>query len=616
MKYSSLKNKTESETSKEDEDSKPATKESESEAESSKTEAVNDVIAIIGKVNSLELIKCLHELCKFVDCFGKGHSAIVEEVVKIYWADKSREDIKVFEKFFLSVLSYHPYYTRIIIRSTLKMFIPDQDNMPKIGLDLIHQNLHHFLKKYLKKLKGERKELIKQVISIFPFFKAPSEKVVSYMRCLLEMVKYIPDRRSDILEIIFEKCIQIDAGISRPQLRKYCALKEKAEKGDDVGVDSGEGDSEDEDDGDDTVPLTEVDKRLCESLDQCMELLLNFILYKPPIESSETDKDPGSGMEGEENAKKLAAEVTANDTKRIFLMLMKTHLISSDKINSLQYTIFLLASSNKSYRQKMLSSCWDIFTTKTQHSIFRQAAISYLSGFLCRSRPVKNKAARKWLVKIINWIHDYLRLDGSNDLDYMEVNLDANGPFYSACQAAFYVIAFRHSDFVVEDDVSFLSNLELNSIITHPLNPLRAISSNVVKEFSKVTAFYQVCYCKNVILRNNRITLPVIGNSSSERSATATKLMLDKYFPFDPYLLSRTKHLVAPFYREHVASLTSESEVEEEKEEDEGSDQEYILESPKGVAGRRSRCLSSSSSTTQGRTRTISLTLTTELDEI
>ena len=320
-----------------------------------------------------------------------------------------------------------------------------------------------------------------------------------------------------------------------------------------------------------------------------------------------------SGKEDEEGRTGNPSKELEADIKRIVLKLMKSHLISSDKLNCLQYTVFLLASEDKSFRSKMMTCCWDIFIAKTQHSIFRQAAISYLSGFLCRSKSAKNKVARKWLVKIINWIHDYLRLDSSNDLDYMNINLESNGAFYSACQAAFYLIAFRHADFVIDDDVSFLSNLELGSIISHPLNPLRAICAGIVSEFSKVTAFYQVCYCKNVIMRNNRITLPVIGDIASASPSTATKQLLDKYFPFDHYLLPRTKYLVAPHFREYEALVMSESEEDVEANDRDDGDGDDLLESMEDETGRQRR---SSQSSATSRTRTISLTLISELNEI
>ena len=34
--------------------------------------------------------------------------------------------------------------------------------------------------------------------------------------------------------------------------------------------------------------------------------------------------------------------------------------------------------------------------------------------------------------------------DNSHSVDYMVVNLAVHGPLYSACQALFYTIAFRH----------------------------------------------------------------------------------------------------------------------------------------------------------------------------
>ena len=52
--------------------------------------------------------------------------------------------------------------------------------------------------------------------------------------------------------------------------------------------------------------------------------------------------------------------------------------------------------------------------------------------------------------------------------------------------------------------MSYLRSLDINTIITHPLNPLRVINKNVLREFARIMTFYQVAYCNNIILRNKR----------------------------------------------------------------------------------------------------------------
>jgi hypothetical protein len=42
-----------------------------------------------------------------------------------------------------------------------------------------------------------------------------------------------------------------------------------------------------------------------------------------------------------------------------------------------------------------------------------------------------------------------------------------------------------------------------------------------------------------------------MGLSSNSSSTVVKPLLLDNYFPFDPYMLPRTKHWVEPHYRPH-----------------------------------------------------------------
>jgi hypothetical protein len=60
--------------------------------------------------------------------------------------------------------------------------------------------------------------------------------------------------------------------------------------------------------------------------------------------------------------------------------------------------------------------------------------------------------------------------------------------------------------------------------------------------------WFQLAYCDTIIQRNSRINLPVIGNLSSSgaplSSETAKPMLLDSFFPFDPYRLTKSKVFV------------------------------------------------------------------------
>ena len=87
----------------------------------------------------------------------------------------------------------------------------------------------------------------------------------------------------------------------------------------------------------------------------------------------------------------------------------------------------------------------------------------------------------------------------------MHTDISKHGPFYSACQAIFYVFAFRHSDLTSSKErMKRLQGLSWQTIITSGLNPLRVCLPGIVKNFSNFAKNYQLAYCTSIIQRNNR----------------------------------------------------------------------------------------------------------------
>merc|ERR1712109_28342 len=131
--------------------------------------------------------------------------------------------------------------------------------------------------------------------------------------------------------------------------------------------------------------------------------------------------------------------------------------------------------------------------------------------------------------------------------DYSYVNVKAHGPFYAACQAILYIIAFRQDEITWgHKSLEFLSKLGLGRIVTCSLNPLKVCLPPVVKNFASMARHYQLAYCETVIQRNNRLNLPVVGTKASTTSVIgeAKPALLDTFFPFDPYRLEQSKNFV------------------------------------------------------------------------
>ena len=226
------------------------------------------------------------------------------------------------------------------------------------------------------------------------------------------------------------------------------------------------------------------------------------------------------------------------------------------------------------YTGVFLEWLWKKFQNPNTPGIWRQATVCYIASLVARAKFVDLGTTKMCLRRLMEWIHKYIaareeRKSSKSGVDPFFCDLKAHGPFYAACQAAFYVFAFRHQEFVAggRKEMEFLSGLGFQQVVTCSLNPLRVIMPPVVKMFSALVRHLQLAYCDTVIARNSRITLPVVGNLSQSGGGKA--LLLDSFFPFDPYLLKKSRNYIDDSFRVYTGALIGNDDEEEESSEDE-----------------------------------------------
>ena len=93
---------------------------------------------------------------------------------------------------------------------------------------------------------------------------------------------------------------------------------------------------------------------------------------------------------------------------------------------------------------------------------YRQSTMSYIASLTSRALFVSVPVLFSCLEKISGWIHGYIDNSAGSG-----PSLASHGPFYSACQALFYMFVFRHEELTVsKKHLAFLRTLHLNSIVT------------------------------------------------------------------------------------------------------------------------------------------------------
>ena len=108
---------------------------------------------------------------------------------------------------------------------------------------------------------------------------------------------------------------------------------------------------------------------------------------------------------------------------------------------------------------------------------------------------------------------------------------------------------------------------------------MRFCLPTIVRNFSAVAKHFQIAYCDTIIQKNARLHLPEVGAISSHtRSSSGAKpVLLDTFFPFDPYKLNDSKHFIDPHYREYHGNieLEEDDDMSSDEEEEIMGEQDY-----------------------------------------
>jgi RNA polymerase I-specific transcription initiation factor RRN3 len=134
-----------------------------------------------------------------------------------------------------------------------------------------------------------------------------------------------------------------------------------------------------------------------------------------------------------------------------------------------------------------------------------------------------------------------------------------------------------------------VTSWKINDLIAAPLNPLRYVSTSVLHKFAKIAYMNKIAYCYSIIDANNRISLPYSGQinnsqnkfcftgkeSTSISNETQSNFVmktnsnpLDSFFPFDPYLLNRSKIFIQKYYQEFQDEENDDDDDDTENDDD------------------------------------------------
>lgn len=468
---------------------------------------------------------------------------LISTVMRVPWVDRSPPVVDEYLTFLGNLVSAHTVYLCSCLKMVVSHFTPrrvtisegrvdisdsddEDENLPR-SFDRCHQALQLIL----GYVPSTSRFLMPILQDSFPFIQKSSRNLECYVHNLLRVTVYIPSIRRDVLELIVGKMLKLDVSASRADIEEAEENADQSQRTKEL-KEEGLFDMDEDVLADQPSVPSGMSHPVAEKLDALMVVFMSYIKDVCHVDGS----------------------LHVERTKGLFRDLLSVFdklILPTHASGHVQFSLFYLCSFRVALAEAFLDHLWKILQDPSRPAVLRQSAAGYLGSFLARARFVPLLTVRACLDLMLSWIHRYIdSQDGSGRQVCCDISL--HGPFYAACQAAFYTLVFRHAallDASMKKGLEYLQSLNLERVVMCQLNPLKVCLPAVTNTFAAITRKYQVVFCYTVMERNSRLVLPVVHSSTGGDSVAAVTNPLDSFFPFDPYLLRRSGQVIQPLYQ-------------------------------------------------------------------
>ncbi|XP_034683124.1 RNA polymerase I-specific transcription initiation factor rrn3 [Vitis riparia] len=204
----------------------------------------------------------------------------------------------------------------------------------------------------------------------------------------------------------------------------------------------------------------------------------------------------------------------------------------------------------------------DFFVCSTFPPLNRMSAVAYLASYLSRGKFLTASFVANILERLVVWCLEYCKIhDG-------DINPKAHRVFYSGCQAIMYVLCFRMRSMMnVPHLRSQLLLLPLETILKHPLSPLKVCLPSIVEEFLRQAKAARLFTVSETFIFSDLL------ESELSRAFGGIE-RLDMFFPFDPCLLKKSDRFIRPNFVYWSMIRTTYDDGEDSSDEEPAEDYE------------------------------------------
>ena len=537
-----------------------------------------------------------------VSSLDKRCNGLVSAIMSTEWVGRDENFIKIYTKFLGNLAASQSGYLHRILFSLVDLLGPQKTRrlsdcrivrQPAIQKRVL--NAIQYLTKLIPLASGTLAQIISKKLQ-YDFAK-PEERVI-YNRNFLDLIEFIPELKSHILEGITCELVKLDitvqddlddvddelaeellkavsssqtlvAEASQLSLKSAKQEADEDEDGDDIST-SDESDEEDEDSLDPEALRRKKTRDAVRQVDALMDML--FAFYNKSATSS-------------------ALEVRDRTIQEL-TQHFDNIILPSYRSRHSQFLIFHFAQISPVTVDGFVTSCISTLLDKNQPPIVRQSAAAYMAGFVGRGAHVSPTVVRDCYSLLCDEVDD---LREQFDPACHGPDLKRYNTFYAMFQALMYIFCFRWRDLAIpvsdDDDEDSADEAEMEyhfpdsirrtiiGAVHSNLNPLRVCTPGIVEQFAKIThalnfiyLFSKIASNKNVRLYFTRVTNDNMAINSAERdlSWVGEDGMMEGYFPYDPYQLPLSKKWVEGDYVQWQGipgEKVEESDVEEDFEE-------------------------------------------------
>lgn len=534
-----------------------------------------------------------------VSSLGAQCAKLVNAILNHDWVGRDSRYVSLFTTFLGNLSVAHPgYLTNIfsmLVTHLTMMKTKRIAGFKVVSAKAVHDRSHGVIRYLVSLIPTASGSLAACIASQLRYDSPKADDEVLITKNLLKVLSYASELRGAILSFIITEVVKLDSRVQvdmedneemviedlladAPSSQTYVASSSQSLFYDGSQTPSTDSDSDEESDLDEDLDEETLRRRNVKvtitKVDGILGLLFEYyeLCFRDPLARS--------------------------DIEELIFAHFQSIILPTYRSRHTQFLLFHFVQSSDDLIDRFASLCIDTVFDKKQSPITRQAASAYLASFLSRGAHVKRRFVSDCFALLSNLLTDLReeyapKCQGPDLLRY--------GPFYAVAQALLYIFCFRWRDLaeqsVVEDDEEIEESSEytfpedvrvpLWDAVMSKLNPLKICSPVIVQEFARIAHHTQLMYLWGLIETNKRLRLTTSKRSladlssninlpSREMSVAGSGLVMDAYFPFDPYTLPKSKHWVENDYRDwqelEESKREGESAAEESHEED--SDQE------------------------------------------